>query len=62
MSHHREFVHLHGGLIFAIDALVADQAGRCDHVGGHAIANKQNDVLSLLLLGKRANDPLSSSI
>ena len=36
MSNHWELVHLKLGLIFAIDALVGDQAGRCDHVGGLA--------------------------
>jgi hypothetical protein len=57
MSEDRELVHGHGGLVLSVDALVSDQACGRDHVGGHTIANEEDDVLGLALLSQIANKP-----
>jgi hypothetical protein len=62
VAENREFVHGHGGLVLSVDALVSDQACGRDHVGGHTIANEENDVLGLALLGQVANEPGSLSL
>lgn len=53
----RELVHLHLRLVLSIDRLVTDQASSCDHVGGHTITNKHDDVLGFALLCKVADKP-----
>jgi hypothetical protein len=36
---------------------VADQAGCRDHVGGHTVADEENDVLGLALFSEIADEP-----
>lgn len=62
VTEHGELVHGHGGLVLSIDALVSDQAGGRDHVGGHTVTNEQNDVLGLALLSQIANKPSSNGL
>jgi hypothetical protein len=57
MSKNRELVHGHGGLVLSVNALVSDQAGGRDHVGGHTITNEKDDVLGLALLCERSDGP-----
>lgn len=77
-----ELVHLHPGLVLAVDALVSEEASGGDlfrfrkqlklplkfewtvayHVGGHAITNEEDDILSLTLLGKVTDKPLGSCL
>jgi hypothetical protein len=57
MSQNGELVHGHGSLVLSVDALVSDQAGGRDHVGGHTITNEEDDVLGLSLLGERSDGP-----
>lgn len=58
----RELVHGHLAQVLAVNALVADQACGRDHAGGHTITNEENHVLSLLLLGEVADNPVGNSL
>lgn len=44
MTQYRELVHLHFGLIFAVDGTMGNHTRSGDHVSGHAITNKQDHV------------------
>lgn len=54
-----ELVHGHGSLVLSVDALMTDQACGRNHVGGHTISDKEDDVLSFALLGQVTNEPFS---
>jgi hypothetical protein len=57
-----ELVHGHSGLVLSVDGLVSDQACGRDHVGGHTIANEEDDILGLAFLDQVANKPSSLSL
>jgi hypothetical protein len=46
MAKYWKFVHLHLGLILAVDALVSDQPSGSDHICGHPISDEEQNILS----------------
>ena len=50
MAQDGKFIHLHSGLVLPVDGLVANQKGSCDHVGGHAITDEEDNVFGFSLL------------
>lgn len=62
VAEYREFVHLQLGLVLSIDALVCNQTSSSDHVGGHSVADEEDDVLSATLLGNVADKPVRNGL
>lgn len=52
VAENRELVHLHFRLVLTVHGFVTNQAGGRDHVGGHTVADKEDDILCLALLSK----------
>lgn len=62
MAQHRELIHLHLGLILAVDGAMSDQTGSSDHVGSHTITNEHDDVLCLADLLEILDSPGGSGL
>ena len=54
-------VHLHLGLVSAIDSLVGKQSCSSNHRSSHSITNKHDSILGFWLFGKRKDIPLGNS-
>lgn len=57
MAQHRELVHMHPLLIQTGDVGLGDQTGGRDHGSRHTIANEQDNILGLALLGDGIDIP-----
>lgn len=62
MAKYWEFVHLHLGLILAIDALMSDQSSGSDHVCGHSISDEKQNILSSAGSRYISNKPRSDGL
>jgi predicted small secreted protein len=59
-THHWELVHGHLRKVATVLGLVCDQACSSDHVGGHAVSNVEENVLSLADFRKILDIPVCS--